>query len=234
MNKKSPQRYVLFGTHPLFGDFVDAIHSVGGILSRVVRNMEEPPRAEGDRFEDRLRNYHDWLEKMGMDHRVQVDQLEDYVPIEGERPVAGFRGPKLEPLIKLLKSRHGLAFSPLLHASAVVSPMSVLGEGCFVGANTVIGPNTMVGRFSFCNRGVSIGHDAVLEDHVIVSPSAAVASRVRLGQGCVVGIGATVLENVCIGEGSYVAGGAVVLKNVSPHRLVAGVPAVDKKEFKRK
>ncbi len=234
MNKEISKRYVLFGTHQLFGDYVDAIHSVGGILSRVVRNVEEPPRAEGDAFEDRLANYHAWLEKNGIDHRVQVDWLENYTPVEDELPVAGFRGPKLEPLIKTVKSRYGLVFRPLLHASAVVSPMSHLDEGSFVGANSVIGPNTEIGRFSYINRAVSIGHDTVLDDHVIVSPSVVVASRVRLCHGSVAGIGATILETVTIGEGSYVAGGAVVLKDVPPYRLVAGVPAVDKKEFRRK
>ncbi len=234
MKKHSLQPYVLFGTHQLFGCYADAIHSIGGIVSRVVRNMEEPPRAEGDAFEDRLANYHAWLSRAGIDHTVQVDWLENYVAVDGEVPVAGFRGPKLEPLIQEVKTRYGLEFRPLQHASAVVSPMSRLAEGVFVGAGSVVGPETEVGRFTYINRAASIGHDCVLEDHVIVSPSASIASSVHLTSGCVVGIGATVLEKVTIGEGSYVAGGSVVLKDVPAYRLVAGVPAVDKKEFRRK
>jgi len=112
--------------------------------------------------------------------------------------------------------------------------MAELEEGVFVGAGAVVASHARIGAFSLINRGATVGHDTVADEFVIVSPSAAVASWAHLGRGCILGIGSTVIEHVRIGEGSYVAAGSVVLKNVPPERLVAGVPAVEKKTLSRK
>ena len=200
---------------------------------RVVRNMEEPPRLEGGRFEDRLDRYHAWLDRQGIAHRVDVVTLENFSPCENERYLFGFRGPKLLPLRDRLVARFSLSFEPLVHPAAAVSPMAVMDEGVFIGAGVVIASNVKIGAFTLVNRGATIGHDGEVGTCAIIGPSAALASGVRLATGAVVGIGATILENVTIGEGSYVAGGAVVLKDVPARTLVAGVPAVEKKRIDR-
>jgi UDP-perosamine 4-acetyltransferase len=223
----------MFGTHPLFGDYADAVHACGGHLARVVRNRDEPPRPAGDSFEDRLDRYHAWRLRQGVTRRVEVVALEDFRPAEGETYLFGFRGPQLRPLRDLLRQRFGLSFDPIVHPAASVSPMAVIGEGAFIGAGAVIAPHATVGEFTFVNRGATIGHDCEIGPCVIIGPSAAIASRVRLGDGAIVGIGATVVENLAIGEGSCVAAGAVVLRDVPARVLVAGVPAVEKKPFFR-
>jgi sugar O-acyltransferase (sialic acid O-acetyltransferase NeuD family) len=223
--------FVMFGTHPLFGDYADAIHACGGFVSRIVQNVPEPPRAAGQRLEDRLARYHAWLDQQKIRHRVQLVALEDFAPREDEAYLFGFRGPKLLPLRDHLKERFQLSFAPLVHPSAAVSPMAVLREGIFVGAGTVIAPHAEIGEFTLVNRGATIGHDGVIGSCVIIGPSAAIASSVRLERGAVVGIGATIIENLTVGEGSYVAAGAVALKDVPPHTMVAGVPAVEKKSL---
>jgi sugar O-acyltransferase (sialic acid O-acetyltransferase NeuD family) len=224
--------FVMFGTHPLFGDYADAIHACGGFVSRVVINMPEPPRAAGQRLEDRLERYHAWLEQQKIAYRVDVVALEDFVPQDDETCLFGFRGPKLLPLRDHLRSRFQLAFPPIVHPSATVSPTASIREGVFVGAGVVIGPNAEIGEFTLVNRGATLGHDGVVGSCVIIGPSAAIASCVHLQCGAVVGIGATIIENLTVGEGSYVAAGAVALKDVPPWTLVAGVPAVEKKSLK--
>jgi len=221
----------MFGVHPLFGDYVDAIHACGGYLARVVMNVPEPERPEGQGFSDSLNNYHTWLQKQGHHERAEVLWLKDYSPRESEAAILGFRGTKVLPLISSLKDKFTLPFTPLIHPSAIVSPMAEVAEGAFIGAASIIAPNAKIGAFSLINRGASIGHDTTLEQCVVISPSATTASRVHLGEGCVLGIGATVLEEVTIGAGAYVAGGAVVLKDVPPNKLVAGIPAVVKKDL---
>lgn len=223
--------YVMFGVHPLFGDYVDAIHACGGYLARVVMNVPEPERPPGERFVDKRDMYHDWLARNGSSHRVDVIWLDHYKPCSEETPILGFRGTKVLPLVDRLKEEFNLVFPPLVHPKASVSPMADLEEGVFIGAGSIIPPNTRVGSFSLVNRGVTLGHDVTVERCVVVSPSACTASDVRLCEGSVVGIGATIVDDVTIGSGAYVAGGAVVLKDVLPETLVAGVPAVVKKVF---
>jgi UDP-3-O-[3-hydroxymyristoyl] glucosamine N-acyltransferase len=221
--------YVMFGIHPLFGDYVDAIHSAGGYLARVVLNVAEPERPPGQSFQDGLDKYHDWLKRSGLSHRVEVLWLDQFTPREGETAILGFRGTKLLPLVERLQTQHAVIFPPLAHSASAVSPTAVLEEGVFVGAGAVVAPNARIGAFSFVNRGATIGHDAAVERCVVVGPSAGVASWVCLREGCVLGMGCSVIEGITVGTGSYVAAGAVVLKDVPPGRLVSGVPAVDKK-----
>jgi sugar O-acyltransferase (sialic acid O-acetyltransferase NeuD family) len=221
--------YVMFGIHALFGDYVDAIHASGGCLSRVVLNVPEPERPPGMSFEDSLKKYHRWRHDNEIAGKVEVLWLESYSPKSDEYPLLGFRGVKADPLIQFLKDNHALAFPPLIHPTAYVSPMAKIGEGVFIGANAVVAPNAEIGNFSLINRGATIGHDTVLEKSVVVGPSANTASHVRLSEGCVLGIACTVIEKIGIGAGAYVAAGAVVLSDVAPGHLVAGGPATVKK-----
>ena len=224
--------FVMFGVHPLLGDYVDAIHASGGYLSRVVLNVQEPERPPGASFREGLERYHQWRLSRGMPGRVEVLWLDDYQPKADEVPLLGFRGTKADPLIRILKEKYSVAFPPLIHPTAYISAMAAIREGVFVGANAVIAPNADIGDFSLINRGATIGHDAILERSVVVGPSASAASWVRLSEGCVLGIGCTVIERIRVGAGSYVAAGAVVIKDVPPGRLVAGVPAEIKKILK--
>ncbi len=225
--------FVMFGTHPLFGDYAEAIHACGGYLSRIIRNIKEPARPAGQRFEDRLERYHDWLNRQGIHRRVEVSSLDDFSPRIDELFVFGFWGPKQLPLSEHLKKRFGLAFTSLIHPAAHVSPMARLGEGVVVIKGAIIAPNASIGDFAYINSGASIGHDCDVGPGVIVGPGSAIASSVCLARGVIVGIGATVLEDLVLGEESYIAAGAVVTRNVPAHVMVAGVPAVEKKPFFR-
>lgn len=70
---------------------------------------------------------------------------------------------------------------------------------------------------------VTIGHGCILHG-------------CRIGDKCLIGMGAMILDGAEIGEGSVVASGAVVLQGtrVPPRTLVAGIPAVKKKEVEEK
>jgi acetyltransferase-like isoleucine patch superfamily enzyme len=46
-----------------------------------------------------------------------------------------------------------------------------------------------------------------------------------------IGAGVTILKGVTIGKNAVIAAGSVVTKNVAPNTIVAGVPAVFKKEI---
>ncbi|THF99319.1 hypothetical protein TEA_002698 [Camellia sinensis var. sinensis] len=47
----------------------------------------------------------------------------------------------------------------------------------------------------------------------------------KVRQGALIGASATILGNIEIGEGAMIAAGSLVLKNVTPHSMVAGIPA---------
>ena len=123
---------------------------------------------------------------------------------------------------------------------------------CFVGNPTVIGSynnilmhdDTSIERGSFivANDRVEIRTGAAIAYGVIILTSADPRTKLRkyypkmtapviIGDYCWIGARSTILPGVTIGEGSVVAAGSVVTKDVPPHCMVAGVPAMVKKEI---
>jgi maltose O-acetyltransferase len=58
-----------------------------------------------------------------------------------------------------------------------------------------------------------------------------IARTITIGDGCWIGASVIILDGVTIGEGCVIAAGAVVTRDVKNNVLVAGVPAVVKREL---
>jgi len=217
--------YVMFGHNRLVGDLADIVHANGGVLTTVVQNMEEERVAGRISLAERL----EIIAGLQDGQRPQVVPLEAFRPAPGERYLVGFTGYRMQPLLEWIAERFGLAFAPLVHPSAQVSPSVHLPAGCIVNARAVLASNARPGEHVFINRSATIGHDTRLDDFCIVQPGANLAGHIHVGEGAVIGIGATVIEDLEVGHHAVVAAGAVVTRDVEPGMLVAGVPAVAKK-----
>ncbi len=57
------------------------------------------------------------------------------------------------------------------------------------------------------------------------------AKSISIGDGCWIGARSIILGGVTVGDGAVVAAGSVVVHDVTPHTLVAGVPAVFKRSL---
>lgn len=227
------QPYAMIGHSTYFGDYIDAIHSIGGYLRKVVYNF--PPEASpGKSLLDRAEEYRAWAaarQHPGQDLIVQP--LEEFVPEDGDLHMLGFRGRKLVALRDDLQARHGIRFEGIVHASAYVSPMAEIGPGVFIGAHATVGSFVTIGEHAFINRTASVGHDCILGAYCDIGPGARLASGIHVGRGAAVGIGAVIKEGITLGDSCFVAGAAMVLEDVPPSTLVAGIPAVVKKTIER-
>jgi UDP-N-acetylglucosamine acyltransferase len=67
-----------------------------------------------------------------------------------------------------------------------------------------------------------IGHDAILEDDVVVSNGAQIGGHVVIGRGAVLGARSALHQYVRVGRGAMVAAGSFVVSDVPPWSLVAG------------
>lgn len=103
---------------------------------------------------------------------------------------------------KMLSVIHELGILPstIVHPTAVISNTSVLGEGCYVGANVVITQNVKIGKHCIINYQASIGHDSVIFDNVIVNPTACISGNVVIEKNCLVGANSFILQGVKIGK----------------------------------
>lgn len=126
-----------------------------------------------------------------------------------------------------------------------------LGEGSVVLSGlhvTDYGP-VSIGTRCFINHHayldnqaeISIGDDVQIGDHVRIITSShsigptkrragtAYGDGVRVGAGCWIGSGVTLLPGVELGDGCVVAAGSVVTKSIGANKLLAGVPAIEKR-----
>lgn len=86
---------------------------------------------------------------------------------------------------------------------------------------------------SNCDIGPTV--ELITGGHIIGTASrragTGTAKPIVINDGCWIGAGSRILGGVNIGSGSVVAAGSVVVRDVPANVLVAGVPAVVKKDL---
>lgn len=94
----------------------------------------------------------------------------------------------------------------------------ILGENSNIQDNCTL--HADAGKPAVIGKNVTVGHNAVIH-------------ACTIEDNCIIGIGAVVLTDAWVKTGSLVAAGSVVRQGqtVGPQHLVAGVPAVIKKEL---
>jgi acetyltransferase-like isoleucine patch superfamily enzyme len=84
------------------------------------------------------------------------------------------------------------------------------------------------------NVDITPGVRILTEQHDIDSQDyATVKKAVIIEDNVVIGSWAIILPGVTVGEGAVIAAGAVIVKNVDPYTMVAGNPAVKKRDRAR-
>lgn len=116
-------------------------------------------------------------------------------------------------------------YMTIIDPSAVISPFSEIGYGCFIGPHVTIGPNTRIGNFVQIFGHGFIGHDSVLEDYVFVANNASIGGAITVKEGAWIGANSAVRENVTIGEWAVVGMSSSALEDVPDKTTVVGVPA---------
>lgn len=115
--------------------------------------------------------------------------------------------------------------------SAVISSSATLQDGLNIMHFAFVGAEAKIGKGVLINARASVHHDCTIGDFVEIAPSAEVLGNCTLNDNCYIGANATILPKITIGKNTIVAAGAVVTEDVPDNCLVAGVPAVIKKQF---
>jgi UDP-2-acetamido-3-amino-2,3-dideoxy-glucuronate N-acetyltransferase len=117
---------------------------------------------------------------------------------------------------------------------------AVVGSACSFGQNVFVASGAIIGNRCRIQNNVSIYEGVILGDEVFCGPGvvftnvrhprAAVPRKsqfevTRIETGATLGANSTIVCGVTIGCFAFVAAGAVVNRDVSPHAVVAGVPA---------
>ena len=137
---------------------------------------------------------------------------------------------------------------PEIHESAYVAGNAIVLGDVVIGAGSSVWFNAVVrGDENYIRIGSRTNvqdncvlhvthktHPLFLGDDITIGHGA-VVHGCRIKNVCLIGIGAIILDGAVVGEQSIVAAGSVVKEGmiVPPRTLVAGVPAVVKRELTR-
>jgi sugar O-acyltransferase (sialic acid O-acetyltransferase NeuD family) len=122
--------------------------------------------------------------------------------------------------------------------TSTISPTAEIGSydidiahGNNILTNVILSNSTKIGMGCLIYYNSVITHDCIVGDFVEISPSATLLGECSIGSYTRIGTNATILPKVSIGKNVVVAAGAVVTKNIPDNCMVAGIPAVIKKEL---
>lgn len=125
----------------------------------------------------------------------------------------------------------GFNFPNLFHPTSVVSENNQLGSGLQLHTLAIINGNTRIGDNVLINTAAIVEHECDIGDHCHIASGAVICGGVRIGESCHIGANATINQGIRIGGGAVIASGAVVISDVAAHTLMAGVPAIVKKQL---
>jgi sugar O-acyltransferase (sialic acid O-acetyltransferase NeuD family) len=127
--------------------------------------------------------------------------------------------------VEMIKYKGGI-FQKLIHSSAIVSPNTVIGEGCFICPNVQITVDVRIGDYTTITSNSLIGHDAKIGNYCHLGAFTFLGGHTELDDGVTLHPGAKVVPCKKVGAWATVGIGSVVLSNVKPGVTVFGVPAM--------
>ncbi len=120
---------------------------------------------------------------------------------------------------------HSAGFPPIIHPSAIIGRYVEVGEGTVICPGVIATTDIRLGAFVTLNFDLTIGHDAIVEDLVTLSPGVHISGDVKVREGAELGAGAVTIPSVEIGAWSVVGAGAAVTRSLPANCTAVGVPA---------
>lgn len=120
--------------------------------------------------------------------------------------------------------RIGFKFPIVIDESSVVSELSKISQGCFVGKKTVINAGSRIGQNAIVNTGAFVEHDCNIGSFCHVSSGAIICGNVVIGDNSHIGAGAIIRQGIVIGKNVLIGAGSVVVKDISDGVKAYGNP----------
>lgn len=162
-----------------------------------------------------------------------IKEASNYFKIVDNRFTIGIGNPILRKQLYDKFITIGGEFTSAISPESSIGSYDVqIGIGANVLSGVILANSVSIGKGCIIYYNSIITHDSLIGDFVEISPCVTLLGRSEIGSYTHIGTNATILPNVKIGKNVIVAAGAVVTKDVPDNCMVAGVPAIIKKELK--
>lgn len=116
-------------------------------------------------------------------------------------------------------------FETIVHPSAAVSSMAVLGRGVVIFQNVTISSHARIEDHVCILPNSVISHDCRVGRCSCIAGGVIVSGQVQIGESCYLGANCSIKERVVVGARSLIGMGSVVLSDVVEGSIVAGNPS---------
>ncbi len=159
------------------------------------------------------------------------EQVKSFFTINNEFTI-GIGNPVLRKKLSDKFTKLGGNYTSTISPKASIGNFgNIIKEGCNIMTGTVITNDIIIEKGALINLNCTIGHDSRISEFVELSPGVHISGNCSIGSYTNIGTNATILPKITIGSNVIVAAGAVVTKDIPDNCMVAGIPAVIKKEL---
>lgn len=144
----------------------------------------------------------------------------------------GIGNPKLRHTLYKKFCDLGGIFTTIISDNAEIGSYGVtIDNGCNILSGVKISNDVNIGMGTLIYYNSVITHDAKIGEFCEISPSVNILGRAEIGDFTHVATGSIIFPDVKIGKNCIIAAGSVVRNNFPNNVMVAGIPAIIKKEL---
>lgn len=163
---------------------------------------------------------------------TSLKEVEEHFKTISNKFIIGIGNPKNRKLIyDKFCAIGGVPYSIISNKADIGSYDNVIDNGSIITSGVIITNSVRIGKGVLVNLSCTIGHDCTVGDFVEICPNVSISGNCIVENNVFIGTSSTILPGIVIGANSIIAAGSVVTKNVPQNVMVAGIPAIIKREL---
>ncbi|MBN9312784.1 MAG: hexapeptide transferase [Chryseobacterium sp. 39-10] len=161
-----------------------------------------------------------------------IEEAKTYFTQTSNQFVLGIGNPFLRKKLCDKFESIGGELSTVISKNAEIGSFGIqISSGCNILSGVKISNDVIIGKGTMVYYNSVITHDVKIGEFCEISPSTSILGRADIGNFVSIGAGSVIFPDVVIGSNSVIAAGAIVRNNIPANVMVAGIPAVVKKEL---